>query len=164
MQKNKSGKSTLTDRQKLCCHWYSLTGDAEFSAGQCFTRPEQRKEAAALLISPAARQYLAEIACRTPGKREPGVLEGYRRLAFGPISDAVKLMFTGEEAPPDLDRLDLFSVSELRRGKGILEISFFDRLEALDRLSRQQAEEENGGAQSFYAALCEGAAALEGKA
>lgn len=154
----------LTDRMKLCCHWYALTGDEAEAARRSRLSSEQQKAVSTLLSSPAAQAYLAEIHPCLAGKREPEVQEGYRRLAFGSISDAVKLMFATEEEPPDIDRLDLFNVSELRRGKGALEISFFDRLDALDRLAKQQSEEESRGSLGFYEAVREGAAALEGKA
>lgn len=162
---HKSQKEMLTDRQKLYCHWYVLTGDAVEAAVLCYPRPTERTAAESLLRTSAAQEYLAAIRKRasTAGERNPDVLDGYRRLAFGSISDAVKLMFVEEDAPPDIDRLDLFNVSELRKGKGGLEISFFDRLDALDRLAHQQTEDEGRDTMSFYEAVREGAAALEGK-
>lgn len=157
MQK-KENSAPLTDRMKLCCHWYALTEDPEEAAARVYEKPHQRKAAGEVLRSPEARRYLADI--RAAGKREPEVLEGYRRLAFGSVSDAVKLMFM-EETPPDIDRMDLFNVSGLRRGKGSLEISFFDRLDALDRLAQKDAEAAAREGQGFYEAVLAGAAALE---
>lgn len=94
------------------------------------------------------------------------VEEGYRRLAFGPVGDAVKLMMAEEGELLDYSELDLQNVAELKRGKGTVEVKFFSRLEALDRLA-QLAREESGGEDSFYAALSAGArryyAAPEGK-
>lgn len=84
------------------------------------------------------------------------VEEGYRRLAFGPVGDAVKLMMAEEGELLDYGELDLQNVAELKRGKGTVEVKFFSRLEALDRLA-QLAREESGGEDSFYAALSAGA-------
>ena len=82
--------------------------------------------------------------------------EGYRRLAFGPVGDAVKLMMAEEGQGLDYSQLDLQNVAELKRGKGTVEVRFFSRLEALDRLAqltREEPEEED----RFYAALRAGA-------
>ena len=157
----KSKSAGLTDRMKLCCHWAALLGDRRAAVNRVYQRPEHRRAALEALASPEARRYLAGI--RAAGKREPEVLEGYRRLAFGSVSDAVKLMFMDEEAPPDIDKLDLFNVSGLRRGKGALEISFFDRLDALDRLARKDEEAREDAGRGFYDAVLAGAAALEGR-
>ncbi|MCI9195647.1 MAG: hypothetical protein HFF14_08765 [Angelakisella sp.] len=88
------------------------------------------------------------------------VEEGYRRLAFGPVGDAVRLMLAEEGDWVDYPHLDLFNVAELRRGKGTMEMKFVSRLEALDRLAQLAREEESGGLESFCAALGQGARAL----
>ena len=54
--------------------------------------------------------------------------EGFRRLAFGGIHDAVRLLFCEDVNPRTLKNMDLFAVSEIRRPKnGGMEIRFFDR-------------------------------------
>ena len=88
------------------------------------------------------------------------VAEGYRRLAFGPVGDAVRLMLAEEGDWVDYAGLDLFNVAELRRGKGTIEVKFASRLEALDRLAQLAREEESGGLEQFCAALGQGARAL----
>ncbi len=96
-------------------------------------------------------------------KRDPreelreAVVEGYRRLAFGGVGDAVRLMMAGEEEALDYWALDLFLVAEMKRGKGTMELKFADRLEALDRLERLCREESGGGEDAFYQALSQGA-------
>ena len=87
------------------------------------------------------------------------VEEGYRRLAFGPVGDAVRLLLLEEGEALDWGRLDLFNVSEIRRVKGGMEMKFFSRLEALDRLAAM-AGEEAGEEDGFYAALDRSARAL----
>jgi hypothetical protein len=83
------------------------------------------------------------------------VSEGLRRLAFGEIQDAVSLLFESEEnILHTLPKLDLFNVSEIKRVKGGgMEIKFFDRLKALDKLSQVVNSNESMSASSFYDAL-----------
>lgn len=87
--------------------------------------------------------------------------DGFRRLAFGDIRDAVKLLFCEDGSPRGLSKMDLFSVSEISRAKsGEMKIRFFDRLEALRALS--ELEETENGADDLLAAIHRGAAALGG--
>lgn len=86
--------------------------------------------------------------------------EGFRRLAFGSIRDAVRLLFCEEVNPRVLRNMDLFSVSEIRRPKGGgMEIKFFDRMEALRLLS--ELENAEGGTDGILQAIERGAAALD---
>ncbi len=83
------------------------------------------------------------------------VSAGLSRLAFGSISDAVKLILSANgDNPPQPDTLDLFNVSEIKftSGKG-MEIKFFDRLKALEQLSKLSESSLNSSALSFYEAL-----------
>lgn len=83
------------------------------------------------------------------------VSEGLRHLAFGEIHDAVSLLFESEECILQrLPELDLFNVSEIKRVKGGgMEIKFFDRLKALDKLESLVNDNEGVTATSFYDAL-----------
>ncbi|MBR5543910.1 MAG: hypothetical protein IKU66_00405 [Clostridia bacterium] len=80
---------------------------------------------------------------------------GLQRLAFGSCADAVKLILSAnQDTSPDIDSLDLFNVSEIKFtcGKG-MEIKFFDRLKALEKLSEISQSGKETGALSFYEAL-----------
>lgn len=82
------------------------------------------------------------------------VLAGLRRLAFGRINDALRLLSDDFDSL-NLSALDLFNVSEIKRAKGGgVEIKFFDRLEALKRLS-ESSDKSSGKAEadSFFNAL-----------
>ena len=84
---------------------------------------------------------------------------GYQRLAFGNIADAVSLLYMENPSRADLSEMDLFLVSEIKRPKdGSMEIKFFDRLKALEKLESKQ-EEENG-VQSLFDAIDEGAKSI----
>ena len=86
---------------------------------------------------------------------EKEVCDGLRRLAFGEITDAVSLLFEPEEKIlQKLNTLDLFNVSEIKRPKGGgMEIKFFDRLKAIDKIREMVNEQTDKSPTSFYEAL-----------
>lgn len=43
---------------------------------------------------------------------------GYRRIAFGNISDAVKLILESDGDRLDAEKLDLFNVAEIKKPRG----------------------------------------------
>lgn len=78
---------------------------------------------------------------------------GLRRIAFGSIADPVSLATRfGEDI--DTSSLDLFSVSEIKYqiGKGV-EMKFYDRLKALEKLAEIESSNENAGTLSVYEAI-----------
>lgn len=80
---------------------------------------------------------------RKRSSSEAEVLRGLRRLAFGRTNDALELL---KDDPGDVDpqALDLYNVSEIKRVKGGgVEIKFFDRLEALERLGEIETKESD---------------------
>lgn len=93
---------------------------------------------------------------------EEQVRQGLEELAFGNICDAVSLLYlSDEEALERLPKLKLFNVSEIKRPKGGgMEIKFFDRIKACEKL-RAETSEDNGSNLSFYQALEKGARAIE---
>lgn len=89
---------------------------------------------------------------------EEEVCEGLKHLAFGEIKDAIYLLFADEnEIAEKLPSLDLFNISEIKRPKGGgMEIKFFDRIKALEKL-RDIKSNSPSQPLSFYKALEEGA-------
>ena len=86
------------------------------------------------------------------------ILQGYERLAFGSVADAVRLLFAEDVTPCTARKMDLFSVAEIKRPKGGgMEIRFFDRIKALQCM---EALGESTLPAGFYHALEAGAAAL----
>ena len=85
---------------------------------------------------------------------EEQVEKGLFNLAFGDISDAVSLLYlSDEEALERLPKLNLFNVSEIKRPKGGgMEIKFFDRIKACEKL-REHTTVKNDEGLSFYQAL-----------
>ncbi len=92
--------------------------------------------------------------------------EGFRRLAFGDIRGAVRLLYSepGEITGQDAQDLDLFTVSELKRGKdGQLEMKFYDRLKALQCLLEAENSRKDEKSRPLYEALRESARLLAEK-
>jgi len=82
------------------------------------------------------------------------VEDGLLKLAVGDVSDAVMLLYlSDEEVREKLPKLNLFNISEIKRPKGGgLEIKFFDRLKACERLLERDNASDTQGV-SFYQAL-----------
>lgn len=84
------------------------------------------------------------------------LIKGYEKLAFGSVSDAVRLLFFSEADPELLDQLDLFNIAEIKRLKeGGMEIKFFDRLKAMEYLG-ELGRSGGEGQEPFYRALEQG--------
>lgn len=94
---------------------------------------------------------------------EEQVRQGLLNLAFGDISDAVSLLYLSDEEVPDkLPTLNLFNISEIKRPKGGgMEIKFFDRIKACEKL-REYSENKSDEGLSFYQALEKSAGQFNG--
>lgn len=96
-------------------------------------------------------------------RSEADISAGYLRLAFGCVSDAVKLIFSEDITEEKIDELDLFNISEIKRKKGgDVEIKFFDRIKALEHLY-EMSEGTDSGEASIFDAIRKGASALKGE-
>ena len=80
-------------------------------------------------------------------------LLGYERLAFGSIADCIQLLYMEAPTLQRLEAMDLFMISEIKKPKdGAMEIKFFDRIKALEKLSEAQ-EDTHEKSLPFYRAL-----------
>lgn len=144
----------LTKKELLFCRWYvRLRNMRESALRSGFTiMPEHR--ALSLLSKKSIRQKIAELE-KDNSADSKLISAGLQRLAFGSVTDAVKLILsTSDNTSPDIDSLDLFNVSEIKftSGKG-MEIKFFDRLKALEKLSDLSCDDGSDGMLSFYQAI-----------
>ena len=144
----------LTKKETDFCRMYvRLRNPREAAVRAGFTTlPECR--AVSLLSKKNIRKKIQEFEKEVLAD-EALISAGLQRLAFGSVSDAVKLILSADKnTSPDIDSLDLFNVSEIKftSGKG-MEIKFFDRLKALERLSLISQNGNDLGALSFYEAL-----------
>lgn len=76
------------------------------------------------------------------------VVEGLQQLAFGEVNDAVRLAFSDQLPSPEvLAGLNLFNVASITHDKGGgVEIKFFDRLRALEKMYEYAHAGQNGAA------------------
>jgi hypothetical protein len=141
----------LTRKEKLFCLYYAQNRNARAAAAKAgFALPEQA--ALRLLRTAHVRRELETLA----GEERAGtdeLLAGYRKLAFGSGTDALRLLF-GSVQPEDFDALDLFNVAEIKKPKdGALEIKFFDRLKALEHLEALCGADRADSGLPLYRAL-----------
>lgn len=157
-------KKELTEKEKLFCELYVRTGNSrEAAARSGYMFPE--KTAFVLLKRKEILSFISKVK-KQAEKNKADIRQGYMRLAFGCISDAVALLFVSEEdiTREKIEELDLFNVSEIKRQKGGgIEIKFFDRLKALERLSALSEKEEENDGHSLYYAIEKSAMALCGE-
>lgn len=137
---------------KFCC-FYSSNGNVRLSAVMAgySSNPEQ-----------TGQQLLTrgDIAGRVKEYRDTRVndlrlmaLLGYERLAFGSIADCIQLLYMEAPTLQRLETMDLFMISEIKKPKdGAMEIKFFDRIKALEKLSEAQ-EDTHEKSLPFYRAL-----------
>lgn len=149
----------LTGREKLFCFYYGEGRDGRGAAAKAGYALYPERAAAKLLLRADIRAEIAK-AAETGKANLDEVCAGYRRLAFGSVADALRLLFA--EDPPGgkmLEQLDMLNVSDIKRPKGGgLEIRFFDRLKALERLKEMSdAGAAQLNAMPFYEALGRGA-------
>ena len=149
----------LTAKEKTFCNCFVSCGSADeaaYSAG--FVRNPKRSGEELLCREDIADEIKRLGKCRTSSLSEIATV-GYRRLAFGKISDAVSLLYMENPSREQLEHMDLFLVSEIKRPKdGSMEIKFFDRLKALEKLTDDSEKEDR--ATPFYDAITKGAEAL----
>ena len=150
----------MTDKERLFCSYYAEDGDARGCAARAGFVVAPRRSAARLLAREEIRNEISRLEKERKALSSE-VEKGLRRLAFGSVADALKLMLCEETmTAEEIERLDLFNVSDIKRPKGGgLEIKFFDRLKALERLEKLSTGEENTQS-SFVQALAEGAKML----
>lgn len=147
-------EKNLTKKERDFCHYYVRLRNLKESAQKAGYSIMPEYAALLLLTKKHIRNKIIELEKENTADRNL-VSAGFQRLAFGSISDAVKLILTaGENISPDIDSLDLFNVSEIKYtcGKG-MEIKFFDRLKALERLCEIADSESNSSNLSIYEAL-----------
>ena len=84
--------------------------------------------------------------------------QGFRRLAFGSVADAIRLI-DGER--DNLDSMDLFMVSDIKLVKGGgMEVKFYDRQKALESLASLEQMTSADGSLPIYRALENSARAI----
>ncbi|MBQ3929273.1 MAG: terminase small subunit [Clostridia bacterium] len=145
----------MNAKEKLFCFYFAECGNAERAANKAgFLNPQ--KASAGLLIRKDIQTAIEERFRQREKMAKQQSLSGYEKLAFGDVSDAVRLIFSNEPSEEQLREYDLFNVAEIKRPKeGAMEIKFFDRLKALERLE-MAGMSENRSESDFYKAVIGG--------
>lgn len=127
-----------------------MLGNSQEAALRLGVRPaEAFAEGIRMSALPGVRR---RIGGKRGGRARAEAIAGLRRLAFGRINDALALL---SDEPANTETLDLFNVSEIKRVKGGgVELKFFNRLEALERLAElEERTADSTAADSFFSAL-----------
>lgn len=151
----------LKAKEKLFCLYYCSCRNPRSAAALAGYGIFAQRTAAKLL---SRKDIRAEIE-RLDGEKavsEGEVISGYRMLAFGGITDALKLLYSdGMPQQSDLEAMELLNISEIKMPKsGGIEIKFFDRLKALEKLEEISHSSSGDSALPFYDALERSAAAV----
>ena len=144
-------KNKLTAREREFCLSFMQSGDAQLSARRAgFRNPDSEGER--LLCNEKICAELERLS-KLRGRLLTALsVIGYQRLAFGSAADAASLLFEENPSRETLGKMDLFLVSEIRRPKdGAMEIKFFDRARALEKLASLSMERESSS--SLYDAI-----------
>lgn len=156
-------KEPLSPKEEIFCRFFVASREPRASAARAGYSVHPERTAMKLLADPEIKRRIAKLENERDAKLAE-VTEGYRRLAFGSVADAVKLILSDE--PPcesELEKLDLTMVSDIKCPKGGgLEVKFFDRLKALDRLCELSNAASAGENSDFLCALDRSARALRG--
>ncbi|MDR1805203.1 MAG: terminase small subunit [Clostridium sp.] len=132
----------LTSAEKHFCRAFAETRDTRAAA--VLAGIEDWESAGSLFDKAQIRSEIARCE-KLRAVRRAELQAGIRRLAFGSITDAVRLLLSDE--PPtlqELERMDLFNVSDIKRPKGGgLEIKFFDRIKALELLAQHTSGDDD---------------------
>lgn len=148
----------LTEGEEMFCRAFLDTRNAREAAARAGYR-SPLKQGVKLMAGEEVAKELDRLLHREPCTDE--VTQGLRRVAFGSVADGVRLALSaGEVTAGELENMDLFNLSELKFSKGgVVEVKFYDRMEALDRLYRVAQEQKQNG-DPFYHAMELGARAL----
>ena len=151
-------KKTLSEKEELFCSYLELgLSPREAAARSGYLFPERT---AMKLLS--KKEIMSAIKKREPkAPTNAEIIAMLRRLSFGSIADVIRLITAEDISALNPDELELSSISELKFSKsGAIEVKFFDRLKALEGLSRFSKEQDRPDI-SFFEALDKSAAELE---
>ena len=149
-----AGKEIEKRKFNFCCRYAMLGNPEEAALKAGYPQTTALKSAVDCLNDKNCRELIAAVTKNFSDVSS--VKAGLRRLAFGNCSDAVALAFAEEAPTPEaVGKLDLFNVSEIRKDKGGgVEIKFFDRLKALEKLYELEASQDGKAvAEGLIAAL-----------
>ncbi len=141
----------LSLQEKLfCCFYVELSNPIEAAVAAGY----KSSEAFTLLFEPKIKRFIKKSLKNREKLMKEGAKAALMRLAFGRTNDIAALAFS-EEVPKDIDALDLFCISEIKKVKGGgVEIKLADRLEAIKMLCELEEKSKSADkTDSFFDAL-----------
>lgn len=149
-------KNSLTKKEKEFCRYYVTLQNSREAASNAGYGMLSRLAGEKLMMKKEVKDEIArliklndDLSCAK---------QGFRRLAFGSVADAIRLI-DGER--DNLDSMDLFMVSDIKLVKGGgMEVKFYDRQKALESLASLEQMTSADGSLPIYRALENSAKAI----
>lgn len=121
----------------------------EAAARAGFPNPE--KSGLKLRGKASIRERIEELSEPKVKLRE--VESGLRRLAFGDLSDVIRLISAEKPSELEPEKMDLMLISELKYSKNGVEVKLFDRMKAMLKLAELAELSAQSGEEGFFEAL-----------
>ena len=121
----------------------------EAAARVGFANPE--KSGIKLMSQEKIRERIEEMSGPKVKLRE--VEAGLRRLAFGDLSDVIRLITAEKVSELEPEKMDLLLISELKYSKNGVEVKLFDRMKAMLKLAELAEIAAESGEEGFFEAL-----------
>ncbi|MCQ2471331.1 MAG: terminase small subunit [Clostridia bacterium] len=153
----------LKPRERLFCFYFCQSRSPRLAAANAGYGVFAKRAAAKLICRTDIQSEIERLDSVMPVS-EKEIVSGYRNLAFGSAADAFSLVLCDAETlgEMEIENLDLLNVSEIKKPKGGgIEIKFFDRLKALEKLQELSSSQGGGETPAFYDAIEKSAAALK---
>lgn len=153
-------KRRLTKKERNFCYYYINTGNVKEASMLSGLQSNSEQDSISLLSDEAIKEEIQNLYEDKKKNLLYKACIGYERLAFGNITDAVKLIYSDKLDDKTLEEMDLFNISEIKKPKdGAMEIKFFDRIKALEKLEQVDVGQRND-INPFYYALEKGIESL----
>lgn len=110
-------KKGLSSKEKEFCRLYLNLADPEKAAEKAGFTGDSGKAGNTLLTRSDITEEIERLCALKKKSMSKMAAVGYQRLAFGSIADAVSLLYMENPSPDTLRKMDLFSVSEIKRPK-----------------------------------------------
>ncbi len=157
MDKKHKNRKGLKSKEKLFCFYFVNSLDIEESAKKAGYKKDplingqkllQREDVVSCIKDKLSLQK--ELYSSLAGA-------GFVKLAFSSVADAVSLVFSENPSREQLENMNLFMVSEIRKPRdGALEIKFFDKIKVLEKLC-SDSDNNDGSDMGLVGALSLGA-------
>ncbi len=142
-------KNSLTKKEKEFCRFYVTLQNSREAASNAGYGMLSRLAGEKLMMKKEVKDEIARL--NKLNEDLSCAKQGFRRLAFGSVADAIRLI-DGER--DNLDSMDLFMVSDIKLVKGGgMEVKFYDRQKALESLASLEQMTSADGSLPIYRAL-----------